>query len=287
MLKEQIRDLNIKKILCNKGNSIIYLLSDGRVFKRFRFEEIELYNHIGISLENKILEGDKLKEHKEFFAPLSAVYRKDTFIGYTMRLNKDKNFAKYVDSLKYRYRCNNLKFCANNYKKLEFIIKKGHVLGLVFPDLCTVTNIFISRMGSLSLTDYDGFQIGDYSSISISSAINNKYKIYKPKFYNNGLFTLELDKYSLMVLYLQELSLLDLSLIDTINPKTNEVLTTKDLVDYLNLDDKEIISMIENTFSIDHEGVYVSEVADAIASKYDLVLNKNTNGEYKKILVKK
>lgn len=56
-------------------------------------------------------------------------------------------------------------------------------------------------MGLLSLTDYDGFQIDDYFSFSISDAIDNMYKVLKPKFYNNGLFTEELDKYSLMILF--------------------------------------------------------------------------------------
>lgn len=142
-------------------------------------------------------------------------------------------------------------------------------------------------MGCLSLTDYDGFKIGEYASICISSAINNKYKIHKSKFYKNDLFTEELDKYSLMILFLQELSSLDLSSIDTINPATNEILTTRDLADYINLDDEEIIRMIEDTVSIDREGVYVSEVADAIASKYDLMVYYEEDGEYTKVLVKK
>lgn len=125
MLKEQIRDLNIKKILCKKSSAIIYLLSDGRVFKRFLFEEVDRYSDKGISLENKILEGERLKEHKEFYGPLSAVYRKSTFVGYTMDFNKGKNMIKYFDSLKYKYSQSNLKFCASRYKKLESVVKKA------------------------------------------------------------------------------------------------------------------------------------------------------------------
>lgn len=287
MLREQINDLNIKKVLCKKSGAIIYLLSDGRVFKRFLFEEVDRYSDKGISLENKILEGERLKEHTEFYGPLSAVYRKSTFVGYTMDFNKGKNLIKYFDSLKYKYSQSNLKFCASRYKKLESVVKKGHTLGVVFPDLCTASNIFISRIGHFSLTDYDGFQIDDYPTFSISSIIYDRNKVFNPKFYNNGLFTEELDKYSLMILFLQELSSLNLSLIDTINPATNEILTTRDLADYINLDDEEIIRMIEDTVSIDREGVYVSEVADAIASKYDLIVCNNEDEEYSKILVKK
>ncbi len=69
---------------------------------------------------------------------------------------------------------------------------------------------------------------------------------------------------------MQIISSLDLSSVDTINPETNEILTTRDLADYIDLDDEEIIAMIEDTLSMDREGVYVSKVVNAIASKYDL-----------------
>lgn len=90
-----------------------------------------------------------------------------------------------------------------------------------------------------------------------------------------------------MILFLQELSSLNLSSIDTINPKTSEILTTRDLADYINLDDEEIIRMIEDTLSIDREGVYVSEVASLIASKYDLMVYYEEDEGYTKVLVKK
>lgn len=134
MLKEQFNDLNIKKVLCKSDRAIVYLLSDGRVFKRFLFEEVDRYNDKGISLENKILEGERLKEHKEFYGPLSAVYRKNTFVGYTMDFNKGKDLIKYFDSLKYKYSQSYLKYCTRRYRKLESVVKKGHTLGLVFPD---------------------------------------------------------------------------------------------------------------------------------------------------------
>lgn len=283
MLKEQFNDLNIYKVLYNSRRSIIYLLRDGRVFKRFHFEELEDYEKLNISLEGKILIGEKLKDLKEFPAPLSIVYQKDRLVGYTVKFNTGKPVADFVSCRK----LNNFHFYVNFFNKLENIVKKGHSLGLVFPDLCTHSNIFISRMGHFSLIDYDGFQIEDYFSFSISSAIYNRYKILKPKFYNNGLFTEELDKYSLMILFLQFLSNLDLSSIDTINPEPNEILTTRDLADYINLDDEEIIKMIEDTLSIDREGIYVSNVVKAIASKYDLFVYQENNGEYARMLMKK
>lgn len=283
MLKEQVSDLNIRKVLSGSHRSIVYLLSDGRVFKRFRFEEIELYEKQNIPLEEKILIGEKLKNFKEFYQPLTAVYQRNRLVGYTTKFNKGKRFDKYLSNQK----LNNLYFLASFFSKLENVVKKGHSLGLVFPDLCTISNIFISRIGNLSLTDYDGFQIEDSFSFSVSSAINNGYKIHKPKFYQNDLFTEELDKYSLMILFLQTLSSLNLSYIDSINPETNEILTTRDLADYIDLDDEEIIAMIEDTLSMDREGVYVSKVVKAIASKYDLFTYKEDNGEYIKMLLKK
>lgn len=204
-----------------------------------------------------------------------------------MDFNKGKNLIKYFDSLKYKYSQSNLKFCASRYKKLESVVKKGHTLGLIFPDLCTASNIFISRIGHFSLTDYDGFQIDDYLTFLISGIIYDRNKVFNPKFYNNGLFTEELDKYSLMILFLQEPSSLDLSSIDTVNLEANQILTTRDLADYINLDDEEIISMIEDTLSIDSEGVYVSEVADAIASKYNLMVYYEEDEGYTKTLLRK
>ena len=62
MLKEQVSDLNIRKVLLNSYRSIVYLLSDWRVFKRFRFEEIERYEKQNIPLEEKILNRRKIKE---------------------------------------------------------------------------------------------------------------------------------------------------------------------------------------------------------------------------------
>lgn len=286
MLKEQFNDLNIRKVLTKSSRSIIYLLSDGRVFKRFCFKEIERYEKYNISLEEKILVGEKLKTSKEFYEPLSAVYRKNRLIGYTMKFNNGKRFDKYIDLLSYRRKLNNLHFILIFFTELEYIVKKGYELGLVFPDLCTPSNIFISKMGYISLTDYDGFQIDDYFSFSVSSAINNKNKIFKPKFYSNDLFTKELDKYSLMVLFLEFITSLDISLIDTEFENDKGLLSVRSLARYINLDNEEIIAMIEDTLSVDNEGVYVSVVANAIASKYDLFIYKE-DGKYNKILIKK
>lgn len=281
MLKENVADLNIIKCLHRGENSFVYLLDDGRVLKMIHPNILYRYLDDNCDFEGKLLAGERLTPYKEFIFPISVVYEDSFISGYTMEYVDCINFTQYDDTLTEKEKLD-LHLYQKNYEKLEKIVKVGNELGLVFPDMCTTDNIYVSQNGDFKFGDYDGFQIDDYETISISSDLGNFRHFYFPKFFRNGLFTNELDKYSLMVLYF----------LDTFYVRINgsnfcESITLRDTIRTIGLEDERIIRMIDDTLSKNKKGVYVGEIAREFALNYNLVMTTDLGGNTFRRLVKK
>lgn len=93
------------------------------------------------------------------------------------------------------------------FGKLTLAIQELNEQGVVLPDLCNYSNILCNPItGDFTLIDYDGFQVGDYASFTISDALHNDVLNVEEydKFYNKKtyLYSPEIDKLSLILLFL-------------------------------------------------------------------------------------
>ena len=172
MRKIDLEDLElfIKKKLSSGNYSSIYRLSNGDIFKMFDEEYLMINKLGGISLEDKIVNADKVFTTDDILKPKVCVYSGDNFVGYTTDYVDGKSYS-YVDRNLPLDKRKDLFYYADLYKKIEDIVRKNEKI--VFPDLCTCDNIIMGDNGKITLIDYDGLQVDNYNTGMISTALGD------------------------------------------------------------------------------------------------------------------
>lgn len=241
----------------------------------------------GIDIEAKILDAVELKHSPEIIVPNYAAYDNcGRFLGYNCDPAKGIDYNTYYDNLSIKQHCDLISF-ATIHSRIESVIKKNP--NIVFPDLCTVDNIFIDANKNVSFIDYDGLQVGKHRSVSISTNLGNpKQYIFKPKYFNRQiLFTKELDKKSLIMLYFTSVFNIDLNKVGTIDPFDGKPITLDDVFSILNLDDPDLCHKVWKLFQDNQPNEYLGNDMFRIADKYDLKVLRKVGDFYYKCLEKK
>ncbi len=288
MLKENISNVKVVETVKNCEYSRILRLDDGRLAKIISPFVFMLYMGVGASLERKILDADSIVGMDELYKPTSALYSHGIFTGYTMLENKGIDFNKHDDKLTMKERADLYRY-ANIHSQLERIVKKGHKQDkkLVFPDIATCDNIYIDKNDNVSLIDYDGLQVGDNITVSYSTNLGSDSKYEIPKYKHGKLYTEELDKTSLMILYFLDVFNVDLKVIGQRNPRTGSIITVKDFFDVMEFHDERIIKKVEKTLSSTDNGEYLGDDLFRLANEYKMSVYPVGQDCYIKRLIRK
>ena len=180
---------------------------------------------------------------------------------------------------------------AGIHGKLEAIIKDSP--DIVVPDLCACDNIILNNNGkTIKLIDFDGIQVKDQPTFCISTSLGNQSQYTNSKKYMNGnLFTKELDKKSLIILYFLDAFNVDLNKVGIKNPITNRSIRLDDLFKELNLDDVDIMHKVWKLFQNNQLNEFITEEdMMRIADKYKMTAYKHPilpKGMYIKTLSRK
>ena len=83
------------------------------------------------------------------------------------------------------------------YKDIEDVVKEAE--NIVFPDLCTLTNLMVTDKGFIRFIDYDGMQVGGRKSACISTMLGEQTQYFNDKYLDGDVYTKELDKKSLIM----------------------------------------------------------------------------------------
>ena len=157
----------------------------------------------------------------------------------------------------------------------EKIIKKFHKEEIIVPDLLNLTNIIVTEEG-LRFIDYDGMQIRDNKASSVSKILKKDIRHSSTIKYCNhlGLYTEELDKKSLLILYIL---ITFNNLINDINMDNNRFEKIDKLLEKLNISQedklKEIIDKAYNPRN-DIKNEYLEEAVKEIGKKYVLTKDR-------------
>ena len=242
----------VSKVSEVEGESFVYRLRDGSFLKVFTDDFVRLNERSnGNSLELKILESKNLK--------LPYYIKKPKDIYYT----SDGRFKAYstpgfdgIDIYKYFYTMGFFdQMLPENYTKIyrriESAIVEANKEGVVFPDICSEGNVLYNpRSGSIALVDYDGFQIGeDRSIVYLSEALGDRKQYDNPKYSNNGLYTSELDKKSMIIHYFANAFDVNLSMVGKKDPITGCMVTVDGEMDKIGIYDSEIRDVVKTAFS--------------------------------------
>ena len=284
--KVDIKDLNIKSQIHNGYKANVYELENGSILKAFSPLVLNLYKSCDIQLERKIIESKPIINVPEIIVPEEAVYENQEFLGYTSKKAEGIDYNTYDDFLTLKDRCN-LKQYADEYSKLESIIKRGNKENIVFPDLCSCDNIFIDDKGNMSLIDYDGLQIDNFITPILSSSLGDQDQYFCPKYYDGKIFTSELDKKSLIVLYFLNTFNVDITKVGSRNPITGEIVTLDDIFELINLDNCDIQNKVWKCLQDKYENEFLEDDVYDIAYDYNMVAFPTANKTYLKKLIKK
>lgn len=283
MEKVELTNINFKKIKILKKSPIskVFLLDEKEVVKVYNSSYLKGINRRR-ALERKIQASSTIKL-KELVLPKKIVLINGNFAGYTMEYIKGES---YLDIAIAPYR--NLDLINKEYLEIEKIIKKFHKEGIIVPDLLNLTNIIVTEEG-LRFIDYDGMQIRDNKASSVSKILKKDIRHSSTIKYCNhlGLYTEELDKKSLLILYIL---ITFNNLINDINMDNNRFEKIDKLLEELNISQedklKEIIDKAYNPRS-DIKNEYLEEAVKEIGKKYVLTKDrklsrrKDENNPYK------
>lgn len=283
MEKVELTNINFKKIKILKKSPIskVFLLDEKEVLKVYNSSYLKGINRRR-ALERKIQASSTIKL-KELVLPKKIILINGNFAGYTMEYIKGES---YLDIAIAPYR--NLDLINKEYLEIEKIIKKFHKEGIIVPDLLNLTNIIVTEDG-LRFIDYDGMQIRDNKASSVSKILKKDIRHSSTIKYCNhlGLYTEELDKKSLLILYIL---ITFNNLINDINMDNNRFEKIDKLLEELNISQedklKEIIDKAYNPRS-DIKNEYLEEAVKEIGKKYVLTKDrklsrrKDENNPYK------
>ena len=283
---------NMKKINednVNKKNMIIlpdyissesrlFLLPDDSIYKEFKGNLLHENRHRVKYLRDKLKYADSMPE--ELIMPTRAVYDTNShLVGYTMNKVNGINIEK-LEEAKSPFDKTDLTMYRDMYYKLkDIIVKSGD--NVVFPNLLDTRNIFIDRNGNMSLICFDDMQIDDIEGYYGSDTECNYGgpELRSKKYYNNGLFTKNMDIRSLIYIYFLLVFNFNLNYFspydeDELNEKITNVFYT------FGIDDSEIVSQVENLFSTEAPNEYIDDFVDYITDEcmlyyfYDFRINK-------------
>ncbi len=288
MLKENIRDIKVVGEVKKCDYSQILRLDDGRLAKIISPFVFMLYMGVGASLERKIMDADSIVGMDELYKPTSALYSNGVFTGYTMLENKGIDYNKHDEFLSIRERADLYRY-AIIHSQLENIVKKGHKQSkkIIFPDIATCDNIYIDSENNVSLIDYDGLQVGDNITVSYSTNLGHDSKYEIPKYKHGHLYTEELDKTSLMILYFLDAFNVDLKMIGQRDPRDGSIITVKDFFEIMDFHDERIIRKVEKVLSSTGEGEYLEDDLFRLAEEYRMDVYPVGPGYYVKRLIHK
>ena len=272
----------IKKSSCGE----IYRLQNGNFFKLFNPVLRAILNQ-NYSLERKIMSARPISDVPEIIVPTAGVFNmQNKFVGYITPPAEGVDFNTYDQDYTLEQR-SNLNAYGELFYNMSSAVERANKHQIVFPDLCTCDNIFVSG-GKVSFIDYDGLQVRKHKVCAISSTLGDEFQYRVPKYMKGDLFTPELDKKSLVLLYFLTAFNIDLGRVGKVNPATGRVITLYEVFDLLGLQDYDFMQKVYNTLSPDKQGEYIGDDVLRIADEYDMMCLGPIKGEYYiKKLIKK
>lgn len=267
-------------------DTTIFKTNEGEIFKCFEPKYLSFLDKGGINLERNILDSKPIDGVGDIITPNNAVYLNDSFLGYTADFVDGVDLDSYLRSLSVGQKCD-LEGYASLYHDIEKVVKDAK--NVVFPDLCTLSNMMVTDEGIIKFVDYDGLQVDDKKTACISTLLGEQEQYFNDKYLSGELYTKELDKKSLIMLYFITTFNVDLNYVGKINQITGKIITLDDIFNQIGLHDDDIKHKVWKCFQINVENDYLGEDVDRISQEYDMeaISHPNKKNTLIKILEKK
>lgn len=249
--------------------SDLYRLTDGSLLKVFKDDFLDLAVSRGVSLEKKILDSEFLKSSYRINLPTGAYYDKDgKFKAYGINEVCGANLHSYMMGL-----TNDEKLDLNNqaliYSSLESVVRNNSTV--VFPDMCTRENFIINNDFDITAIDFDGLQFGNNHVLGMSNMLGNYAQYDNLKYMtDDGFFTKNLDKKSLIYLYFLNTFHIKLTAVDYVNDPDEKIRLLCQIFMAIGLDDRSVIDKVWKVYSNESDNEYLGDDVFRLADRYSL-----------------
>lgn len=268
MLKIQYSSIKgIAKVISKNKFYHILRLKDGSIAKVFTQAFLRLDRKNNCQTERKIIESENI--HIPGIAtPTGIIYKKGEFCGYTMNEGLGEISHEKSDSLPQL----GLKQSALIIKKLEEIIEEAHKQGLVFPNILeTIEQILNKKIDFFSIEE---MQYKDMPAPFCSTYLGDLTFLTDTKYMqtDNNLFTPEIDRLSMLILYLIFTCNIDLmKKVNEYNKNWDIRETITEIILELGLESSPLAMKLYNLFRDSEANQPIGEDLMKIAEKYQLV----------------
>ena len=286
MYKMYLKDLKpqIKTMIKSSLAGGVYRLNNGDFLKIYSPIFKSLLGDARI-LEDKVMDAKPIDSVPEIIVPKCAVYDyPNNFVGYVTSPALGVDLNAYDENFSLQRR-SDLTAYTSFFTGLIDAVKRANKEQIVFPDLCTCDNIFV-KCGRISFIDYDGLQVGRHKVFALSTTLGDEEQYYCPKYFQQGLFTPELDKKSMVLLYFLFVFNIDLNKIGHFDP-TGHKITLEDIFEIIGLEDTSFMDKVKKILSSNQDGDYIDEDIVRIDQSYAMKVMPFGAKTYLKKLYKK
>lgn len=263
----ELSNNGLTKIFSGK-KATIFKTSAGEIVKCFSSDYLRFLNSGGIDLEKNILEAKPIDGGEDIVIPNEAVFLDDLFLGYTADFIDGVNLDDFIKRLSIGQKCD-LDGFASLYQDVEKVVRKSR--NVVFPDLCTLSNLMVTNNGIIKFIDYDGLQIDGKKTACISTMLGEQEQYFNDKYLNGDIYTKELDKKSLIMFYFIVTFNVDLNYVGKINDITGKVITLDDIFGQIGLKDDDIKHKVWKCFQGNVANDYLGDDVLRVAEEYDML----------------
>lgn len=262
-----------QKTIKEDHRSTVTLLNNGDYAKIFTDDHLTNTRYYGSDIERLIKYAKPIKNIPEIITPYAMITDNDNFVGFIIRpangIPLEFYFKNYIKKPK-------LQIYNSVFENIENIVLRGNNNNIVFPDLSTISNIFIDENDRLEMIDYDGIQIGDIAPLYIPDTIDDGYLDYK--YFNNRKYTPEIDKKSIIYAYMRHVFHINMAPnIKRLKSKDEIESFIKMIFKNINLDDNGFVYKIMDIYCDDKNNKSIISNIKSMEERY-LIINEEKNG---------
>lgn len=269
MKKINISDLDGRILKQETDLSCIYE-RNRCIYKILKPYYLHTLDEYGIDIEAKLLYNNQITDFDELVLPTGIVYSNGKVVGYEMEKVKGTNYNQIPYDSTYT-----LMDYANLYYRFEKIMKKASDNGIVITDFTNCSNILfldepnkIKQNNPIKILDYNDMQVGEHRTFVLSESIavplTHTIKYRNPI---TNLYTPELNKLSLLILYFADALCLNLANIQELSGDKEDFSITE-MLNLLGLDDDIIGREISKVCKQNVPNPYYSDIFYRIAELY-------------------
>lgn len=256
------------------GDSVIKLYKPGYLM---------MEKAMGIDTFSKIMNAKAIDGLGELVIPSSVIVdSKNNFLGVRSDFVGGISYKNFLND-RMVYNEKNVQDIMRCCEKFEKVLRMANEKNVVFPDFTSYDNIIITDQDSLDikLIDYEGIQVGNYKTQSISTSLLQRVDkvdmerelIFTPKYMEKGnllRYTQELNVYIQYVMFFYDLLHTDITKIGT-RFNNGMVVSCEMIFDLIGLDDDDICHKVWCLFQQNKKNEFLMDDKYRLLDEYEIV----------------